>query len=138
MSTRKSAVELVWDRECTGTARSCSGDVIEVGPDRSWTPEQLLVAAVESSVLGAFMDRATEAGLEVLGYVSAAASLEDVSSAEPTIVVRPCVTIARARDRALVERLLADAIAASPVTRTLGPAVRVEAEVIALEDEPAA
>jgi organic hydroperoxide reductase OsmC/OhrA len=136
MSTRRSAcpVELVWDRGCAGTAQAASGSALEVAPEGAWTPEQLLVAAIEASLLISFMELAADDGLEVLGYVSAATRLDDPGADE--IVVRPCVTVGRTDERARVERVLARALERSPIARALRPAVRVEADVIALGDEP--
>lgn len=124
-------VQLIWDREGAGTAESQSGSHLRVGPGGDWTPEQLLVIASESSVMTRFLRLAAEAGVEVLGYVSAA---EEALCAEPavrpSIVVRPCIVVGRETDRAPVQGLLASAGQDAPVARALGSALRIDAEIV--------
>lgn len=126
-------IQVVWDRGSCGTAQAGSGCSIQVGPESEWTPEQLLIAAVESSLMGVFLGLATEAGLNVMGYVSAAGTIESRAPERQSIIVRPCVVIARKEDKGEVQRLLARAVELSPVVRALGEPVGVDVEVIVLE-----
>jgi organic hydroperoxide reductase OsmC/OhrA len=124
-------IQLIWDRECAGTAQTQAGSSIQVGPYGEWTPEQLLVIAVEASLMTTFLQLAADAGLQILGYVSAAeADLTFVAGAQPSLVVRPCIVVASDRDRRLVQRLLARAAERSPVARALKDAVQVDPEVV--------
>lgn len=131
MTSYPEHIQLIWDRECAGTAQARSGCSIHVGPTGEWTPEQLLVTAVESSLMTIFLRLAAEAGIEVLGYVSAAeAALDADPPLRPSIAVRPCVVVGREQDREPIQRLLASAGELSPVARALGGAVRVNANVV--------
>ena len=131
MSEDTDHIQLVWDRECAGTAQAESGCSLSVGPGGEWTPEQLLVAAAESSLMTIFLRLADEQGLGVLGYVSSAgAAFDPDTPVRMSIVVRPCIVIGRQEEREPVERLLARAVEVSPVARALKDALRIDAEVI--------
>ena len=133
MSTPADHIQLIWDRAGTGTAQAESGCSIPVGPTGDWTPERLLTAAVESSVMTNFLRLAEVAGLEVLGYVSAGESRYETGTCEAIkIIVRPCVAVGGEEHRDLVHRLLTAAVAASPIVRALGDATTLAAEVIVL------
>lgn len=124
-------IQLVWDRGWAGTAQSQAGCSIRVGSTGEWTPEELLLAAAESSLMAAFLGLADQAGVEVLGYVSAAElTLATDAAARTSIVVRPCIVIGREQDREPVERLLRNAVDQSPVARALRDALRTDPEVI--------
>ena len=125
-------IQLVWDRGGVGTAQAESGGSISIGPADEWTPERLLTAAVESSVMTNFLRLADEAGLEVLGYVSAGeASLDAGGTGRIKVVVRPCVSVRDEHAVEAVHRFLAAARAASPIVRILGDAMTLEAVVVA-------
>src|SRR5512143_3713922 len=131
MTTDTKHAQLVWDRGSACTAQATSGSSITIGPAGEWTPEQLLVAAVESSLMAAFLRLADAAGLGVLGYVSAAdATLEHDPLVQPSLVVRPCVVVAHERDREAAHELLHQALGISPIVRALGDTVRSAGEVI--------
>jgi organic hydroperoxide reductase OsmC/OhrA len=126
-------IQLVWDRGGAGTAQGESGCSLSVGPGGEWTPEQLLVAATESSLMTMFLGLADRAGLGVLGYVSSAgAAFDPDTPARMSLVVRPCIVIGREEDRELVEGLLDKAVEVSPVAQALRHALRIDAEVIAV------
>lgn len=134
MSADTEHIQLVWDCDRCGTAQAGSGRSIKVGPESEWTSEQLLIAAVESSLMSVFLGLATEAGLGVMGYVSSAGRMSrSGTQARQSILVRPCVVVARKEDRGEVQRLLARALELSPVARALGEPVGVDVEVIVLE-----
>lgn len=125
--------QLVWDRGTAGTAQAVSGCSITVGPNGEWTPEQLLVAAIEASLMHAFLRLADEAGLVVLGYVSAAEAELGPDPASPTrIVVRPCIVVAHERDREPALAFVQRAMTESPIARALGACVRTTGEVIVM------
>lgn len=129
--------QLVWDRGAACTAQAASGRTLTIGLDGDWSPEQLLVAAVESSLMTEFMRLAAESGVEVLGYVSAAdVDLETDTGERPAVIVRPCVVVARDADREPVHRLLLQAFEDSPVVRALGDEVSTDGEVVVVAPLP--
>jgi organic hydroperoxide reductase OsmC/OhrA len=103
------------------------------GPSGFWTPEDLLVASVETCVLLTFLYFADQQGIELVEYTSRAegtleSSPEGMSftafTVRPRIVVREGqVEAARAAIAKADERCL--------VTRSLKPGVALEAEVVA-------
>jgi len=126
-------IQLVWDRGGAGTVQGESECSLSVGPSGEWTPEQLLVAAAEASLMTVFLGLADRAGLDVLGYVSSAgAAFDPQAPTRLSLVVRPCIVIGREEDRELVEGLLGEAAEVSPVARALRHALRIDAEVIAV------
>ena len=133
MTTQASHIQLVWDRGSAGTAQCGCGCGISVGAAGEWTPERLLAAAVESSVMTNFLGLAEAAGLEVLGYVSAGEVTTQPSGAcRVKVVGRPCVSVGRENDVAAVRRFLTAAQAASPIVRSLGDTTTIEADVVVL------
>jgi hypothetical protein len=133
MTTTADHIQLVWDRGCACTVQAESGCSISVGPAGEWTPERLLTAAVESSVMTNFLRLADGAGLEVLGYVSAGeATFEPGGAGRIRIVVRPCVSVRDQTDVEAARRFLEAARASSPIVRVLGDTTTLEAEVVAL------
>lgn len=137
MSTPPQKIQIVWDTGCGCTAQSPSGQHLHVSPEGEWSPEQLLVAAAESSLLTAFVALAQERGLEVLGYVSSAGITSAPGAGHVRIVVRPCVAIAREADEPLVHELLRRARATAPVARALGHSLQIAPEVVLLPREAA-
>ena len=123
--------QLIWDCECAGTAQAQSGSCLKIGPQTDWSAERLLVAAAESDLMSVFMRLAREAGLEVLGYISAAESdLHAEAAGRPRVVVRPCIVVGREEDRARVGRLVAQTGDHSPIARALGDTLQFQAEVV--------
>jgi len=136
MPSEREHLQVVWDRDCRCTAQARSGDTIDVGPGARWSPEQLFVAGVESSLMSVFLRLAQDAGVEILGYVSAAESTLDLNALRPSIVVRPCIVVDSEEDRRRVLRLLSNVAEASPIARALGSAVSIDAEVVAFAPTP--
>jgi organic hydroperoxide reductase OsmC/OhrA len=129
--------QLVWDRGAACTAQAASGRTLTIGLDGDWSPEQLLVAAVESSLMTEFMRLASESGIDVLGYVSAAdVEFEPGDEERPAVIVRPCVVVGRDADREPVHRLLLQAFEESPVVRALGDEVSSDGEVVVVAPLP--
>lgn len=126
-------VQLVWDRDCAATAQAESDSGLEVGPDRRWTAERLLMAAAESAVMTSFLALADEQAIEVLGYVSSACTeLGPGPDRAMRIIVRPCVVVARDADVVRARRLFDRALEKSSVTSALAAVPRIDAEVIVL------
>lgn len=136
MSTQPQKIQIVWDAGSECTAQAPSGQHLHVGTEGDWSPEMLLLAAAESSLMKEFVELARDRRLELLGYVSSAGITESSRPGRHVrLVVRPCVAIARESDRPLVHELLAKAHAASPVARALGRSLRLAPEVILLPQE---
>ena len=136
MSTQPQKIQVVWDTGAECTAQSPSGNHLRVGADGDWTPELLLLAAAESSLMKEFVELARDRHLEVLGYVSSASMARpDHAGRHVRLIVRPCVAIARESDRPLAHELLARAHAISPVARALGRSFRLAPEVMLLPQE---
>ena len=127
-------IQLVWDRARACTAQARSGVTITIGSNDGWTPEQLLVAAAESSLMTVFLRLADDANLRVLGYVSSAGAMLDPDTAfPPSIVVRPCIVVGREEDTEAARRLITTALETSPAARALREVLRVDADVIVVE-----
>ena len=137
MLTSPENIQIVWDAGSECTAQAAAGQFLHVCPEGDWSPEQLLLAAAESSLLVAFTRLAKERGLEVLGYVSSAGITRSPRRGHVRIVVRPCVAIAQAADESLVHELLGRARETAPVARALGHSLRVAPEVVLLPPEGA-
>lgn len=131
MNGSETQTQLVWDRECDGTAQADGGCCLHTGPGSGWSAGRLLVAAVESDVMATFLQAADEAGLQVMGYVSAAEAVMDHDpSARLSILVRPCIVVGREEDRHRVQRLAVETLGRSPIARALGESLRIHAEVV--------
>ena len=127
MITEADHIQLVWDRGSTGTAQCGCGCGISVGAAGEWTPERLLTAAVESSVMTNFLGLAEAARLEVLGYVSAGGVVAEPGEAgRLRVVMRPCVSVGDEKDVPSVHRFLAAARDASPIVQSLEIEITVE------------
>lgn len=133
MPTRSQKIQIVWDTGDDCTAQTPAGRHLHVGPAGDWSPEQLLLAATESSLMTAFVELAKEHGLEVLGYVSSASlATRRRDRSRMRLVVRPCIAIASEDDRPRVHRLLREAHERSAVARALGRTLHVAPEVVLL------
>jgi organic hydroperoxide reductase OsmC/OhrA len=112
--------ELIWEAKRVGTAESPSGETLEIGAPGPWTPGRLLSLAAQSSLMVEFLRLAEEAALPVLGYVSSAETRFDPSGTDAgTLTLSPCIVVGSQQDSAHAERLLEEAMEASPVCRLL-------------------
>lgn len=126
--------ELVWETDGQGTAQA--GDVSFAAGDRAaWTPELLLGAAVESSLMSTFFELGLRAGLTVLAYVSQQHVERLEGASRPELVISPCITV-RSSDDAVLARALCDhAFAQSPIVAALACPIRVEPHIVVLPAE---
>ncbi len=91
-------------RLCTEQADAVSLEGTARGrtPENAWSPEELLVAAVEGRTLLAFLERARARGVEVLFYQSTAlgrcVELPGGSPHFTDLIVRPLVAVRGAED----------------------------------------
>ena len=130
MASQPQKIQIVWDSGDECTAQTPAGRHLRVGPSGEWSPEQLLLAAAESSLMAAFVEIAGKRGLEVLGYVSSAGLTRRGDRGRVRLVVRPCIAIAAETDRDRVHALLREARERSHVARALGRSLHVAPEVV--------
>jgi organic hydroperoxide reductase OsmC/OhrA len=124
-------IELIWDARTHGTAVAPSGTTVTVGDEGQLSPEDLLCMAAAGCLMRTFLERATEADVPVLGYVSTA-------RAEPVddgmqVHVRSYVIAPAWVPADTVGGLCAEAERQSPVARALGARLVVEHEVRRIE-----
>ena len=102
------------------------------GPEGIWTPEDLLVAAVNSCILTTFLHHRVRAGIELTGYKSTAEgtlvytgkTLEFVE-----VTVRPEVQVASQGDREKADAALRHSEQTCLISNALKCPVRVEPTV---------
>ena len=102
-----------------------------------WTPEHLLVAALESCLMTTFLAIADKARLEVVSYRSSAlAKLESIEGRGlgfTRILVRPIVKLRNEQDRAKARRVLDKAERNCFVTDALSVPVHYDASIVVSE-----
>ncbi len=108
-----------------------------------WTPETLLVAAVESSLMLSFLAEAKLKGLGIISYRSVAKGLLTREGAAPPriseLVIKPTVRVRSEADADVVRGLLGVAAAASWVCGALKLQPRFEPLIrVAAEETPSA
>ena len=106
------------------------------GPGDAWTPEHLLLAAVETCFLFTLRAVARASRLEVVRVeveTSGTVDRRDGVTRFTEIVVRPRVTIAPGTDADRAARLVEKAERACLVSSSLATPVRVEAAIIAAD-----
>ncbi len=122
--------ETVWDGGLSGTGVSADGQLLTVGHDGGWPPEQLLLLGAESSFMDSFLAAARGANLRILGYVSSGhLELSDDGHTPPRITLRPCVVVGSVADVEHVGRIVTTAMRQSVVGRLLGDQLRVGLDV---------
>jgi hypothetical protein len=87
------ASELVWDAAGRGTAIYVNGPPIAVAGPAGWPPDVLLATAVATSIMTRFLELATDAHVEVLGYLSRQEVTRSTVSEEPTVEMSACVVV---------------------------------------------
>ena len=104
------------------------------GPDNVWTPEHLLVAAVNSCVMLTFIAVAGNSKVPFRSYTSSArGTLEKVEGRGMVITrvsVHPRVTIGADVDRVKVERLVKIAEKNCFISNSLNAAVTLEPDIV--------
>ena len=103
------------------------------GPGDAWSPEQLLLAAVNACYLLTFRAMAHGSRVEFVSLAIESAGVVDRADTRTRfteIVLRPRVTIPAGADRARVERLLEKAEKGCLVAASLATPVRLETEIV--------
>jgi hypothetical protein len=118
--------ELVWDgnRRATGNLH---GQPLPIG-EGDCRAEHFLSLAADASLMLTFLGMAERAAVRLLGYVSSA-RIAPGANGNLQLVLAPVLVVERESDVAGSRRLLEEALAASPVCRLLGPAIRLEFDV---------
>ena len=120
-------VELIWDKDRSGTATARTGASMTVGERSDFSPDDLLAAAAAGGLMEAFLDRAAGADVSILSYASASHVTDP--GQEPRVVIRCYVVTTEGASPADVERLLRASLHDSPVCRMLGDAVTCQADI---------
>ena len=128
---------VVWD---AGTQGVCAADGLPDlavappadfgGPGDAWSPEQLLVASVNSCVMATFLYFAQRAGVELVRYRSEAEGVVqfgDQGLAFTSLTVRPSVTVAAGHLAAARDAMAR--VGKCLVSNSLAAEVKVEPEV---------
>jgi hypothetical protein len=124
------ATETVWDGGLSGTG-VCDAGMLSVGRDSGgWSPEHLLLFAVETSLMESILAAARDADIEVLGYVSSGhLEIPDEPGAAPRLTLKPCIVVASV-DEAQRAALLSTAVAQTSMAgRLLGNSLQVGLDV---------
>jgi organic hydroperoxide reductase OsmC/OhrA len=102
-----------------------------------WTPEHLLVAALESCLMTTFLAVAEKSKLEVVSYRSSAiATLENDESSGlgfTRVLVRPIIKVHREADMSKARRLMEKAEKHCLVTKALSVPVHCDSNVVVVE-----
>lgn len=109
------------------------------GPARTWSPEDLFVAAVSSCLMTTFRAMAALSGLEVLGYSDEASGslVRDRSGYRmDSVTLRPRVLVERRSDFDRAHRLLEKAEKACLISRSVTADVRMTASVEVADHHP--
>jgi organic hydroperoxide reductase OsmC/OhrA len=105
-----------------------------------WTPEHLLVAAVESCMMTTFLAIAEKSRLEVVSYRSSAlATLERIDGGGlgfTRVLVRPIVKLHREEDREKARRVLDKAEQNCFVSKAMSVPVQYDASIVVSEAVP--
>jgi len=123
--------EQIWDGERRATGLAPQGAPIQLGQAEGWQPEQLLALAVDGSTMMTFLALAESEGLEVLAYVSSVRVFHaDTDPAGVRLVLAPCIVVGSHDSIPVATRLIEEALASSPVGRSLRVAPRLEPEIV--------
>ena len=120
-------VELIWDKDRSGTATAPTGASITVGGRSDFSPDDLLAAAAAGGLMETFLDRAAGADVSILSYASASHVTDP--GQEPRVVIRCYVVTTEGASPVDVERLLRASLHDSPVCRMLRDAVTCQADI---------
>jgi organic hydroperoxide reductase OsmC/OhrA len=121
-------VEIGWDCNGVASCRAPSGERMRVGSGQAWTGEDLLAAAVSSSVMETFLAAAFEARIAVTGYAGSA-ELKVVDGTKPHVLLHASITVAPGVGANVIAALSRHARRTAPIPRLLAAAVTVTSDV---------
>jgi len=111
------------------------------GPGNVWSPEHLLLAAVQSCLLFTLRAVARASNLEFVSLdVDASGTVDRQNGVTrfTEIVLRPKLTVPTGADRALAARVLAKSEKACLISASLSTPVRMDAEILEADGAAAA
>jgi hypothetical protein len=85
--------DLVWEGGLHGTVFIDNGVPLTAGADVGWTPEVLVATAAGAALMATFLRMAQEAGIEIVGYVSAQRVSGGPVNGCPSLLVSPCISV---------------------------------------------
>ena len=127
--TSSYATETVWNAGFDGTGVCGDGRSLSVG-ENGWVPEHLFLLGAEASFMKTLLTLASEAGVDVLGFVSKARLHEAVAPAGlPVVSLTACVAVTSVAAARRLQEIAARAERASPIGRVLGDRLHVTLDV---------
>lgn len=121
--------DLVWDGGLHATAFVDDGAPLTAGADVGWTPELLMATAAGTALMTLVLRLASEAGIEILGYVSEQRLQGPSENSCPAVLVSPCISVRSQPAADVISSLVADAIEMARESGTLARHLRVEPHV---------
>jgi organic hydroperoxide reductase OsmC/OhrA len=121
-------VEIGWDCNGAASCRLKSGEQVRVGSDDGWRGEDLLAAAVATSVMETFLAAAFDARIAVLGYTGSA-ELVATDGAKPQVALHAAITVAAGVAGNVIAALSRHARRTAPVPRMLATTLSVSSDV---------
>jgi organic hydroperoxide reductase OsmC/OhrA len=118
--------QVVWDTGGSGIAMTPDGETMRLGDTGEWTPDALLALAAASALMQTVLRMASDADIDILGYVSTVRVESAAETSLPCIQLCPCVVISNDEEEALVRELCRRAAEQSPIARLLGTRLLVE------------
>ena len=107
--TQRRTSDLVWDGGLHATVYVDDAPPLQTDADLGWTPELLAATAVGTELMTLVLRQATDAGIEILGYVSEQRLIP--ANGQPAhVVLAPNASVRSDRAAAILEPLLAGAI----------------------------
>jgi organic hydroperoxide reductase OsmC/OhrA len=123
------ATETVWDHGLVATGCASGDRTLDVGPDGTWMPEQLLLLAAEGAYMTTLLEMAERRGIRVLGYVSTAELVARGVDLPPSIALFPCIVVASEEDAEALRTLAHQVVWESQVAQLLGERLHVVPDV---------
>jgi organic hydroperoxide reductase OsmC/OhrA len=128
--------ETVWNAGLAGTGLSGEGRSLTVGHEGEWSPEHLLLLAVESCFMSTLLALARADGVDILGYVSnAQLHPPDDPQAALSILLNPCIVVLSQADAERIRVLARQAREESVVARALGRGLVLALDVRAVPSD---
>lgn len=121
-------VQIDWDCNGVASCRASSGARVRIGSGEAWTGEDLLAAAVATSVMETFLAAALDARIAVLGYAGSA-DLRATDGDKPLVLLQVSITVAPGVAGNVIAALSRHARRTAPMARMLATTVAVTSEV---------
>jgi hypothetical protein len=130
MIAERFTTELIWDEGHIGTGQPPRGALLCVGgPPADWSAEDLLLLAVQTSAMTAFLELVHRHRLDVLGYVSRGSVSLETDTGSAALLLTSCIVVRSVEHAQEARQAFTDALAGSLVVRALARPPDVELEV---------